>query len=94
MIDYEIYQFVLKTVKQMSGSSGTTTILVGNRIIIDGVETNAIFKSKSFVLDDDGFPIKIRAVIQNLDENVEQTIECSIIYNGNYVNSVSEWTVV
>ena len=94
MIDYEIYQFVLKTVKQMSGSSVTTTILVGNRIIIDGVETNVIFKSKSFIFDDNGFPIKIRAVIQNLDENVEQTIECSIIYNGNYVDSVSDWTVV
>ena len=93
MIDYEIYQFVLKTVKQMS-SSGTTTILVGNRIISDGVETNVIFKSKSFIFDDNGFPIKIRAVIQNLDENVEQTIECSIIYNGNYVDSVSDWTVV
>ena len=94
MIDYEIYQFVLKTVKQMS-SSGTTTILVGNRIISDGVETNVIFKSKSFIFDENNFPIKISAIIQNLDTNTEQTIECNIIYDENgYVDSVSDWTVV
>jgi hypothetical protein len=71
------------------------SLIGGSKIIIDGNEVIVIFKSKSFVFDINGYPIKIRAVIDNLELNEEQVIECNIIYDeSGYVSDVSEWTVV